>query len=92
MKKEMQKQVTPELEELVEVDEVLELDEEPGTTRPPDSITRPPAQTQGNSAACQPLEHLGQLCRDLQQVRAIEPPPKPVPAPRVHQRPSEGFD
>jgi len=80
------------LEELVEVDEVLELDEEPGTTRPPDPITRPQAQTQSTPAVCQPLAHLGQLCRDLQQVRAIEPPPKPVPAPKVYQRPSEGFE
>ena len=87
-----QKHVTNELEELAEVEEPIELDEEIGTIRPPDPITLPTVQTQGSPTADKPLEQLAQLGRDLAQVKPIEPPPKPAPAPTIHQRPTSGFD
>ena len=87
-----QKHVTNELEELAEVGEPIELDEEIGTIRPPDPITLPTVQTQGSPTTDKPLEQLAQLGRDLAQVKPIEPPPTPTPAPKVHQRPQQGFD
>ena len=87
-----QKHVTHELEELAEVEGPIELDEEIATIRPPDPITLPTVQTQGSPMADKPLEQLAQLGRDLAQVKPIEPPPMPTPAPKVHQRPQQGFD
>ena len=88
----MPENVRPKLEELPEAVEPIELDEEIGTIRPPDKITLPTVQTQGSPTADKPLEHLAQLGRDLAQVKPIEPPPKPAPAPKVYQRPQRGFE
>lgn len=92
METKMCKNVQPELEELIEIEEPLTLDEEIATIRPPDPITLPRVQTQATPAVNQPLEQLGQLCQDLTEVKPIEPPPKPEPAPRVYQRPQRGFE
>ena len=92
METKMSENVSPVSEEFVEVEESIELDEEIAMTRPPDPITLPVVQTQATPAADQPLEQLGRLCQDLTEVKPIEPPPRPEPAPKVYQRPSRGFD
>ena len=92
METKMHDNISPEVEEMVEVEAPVELDEHIGTIRPPDPITVPTVQTRATPAANPPLERLPQLGNKIAQIAPVEPPPKPRPQPKVHQRPSEGFD
>ena len=74
--------------------ELLEITEDMATTtRPPDRVILPVTQEAKAPAIAQPLEVLSQLGDKIRQLRSIEPPPRKPPAqPRVHQRPTRGFD
>lgn len=74
---------------------LIELSEEIATTRPPDKVTLPVATSQKQQKEEQPLDVLPQLAQGISQIHVTEPPPpkpKRRPKPRVHQRPSRGFD
>ena len=73
--------------ELIEVTEDMVV-----TLAPPAKINLPVTVPEKTQTGVQPLEQLTQLGKKISEIHPIEPSPKTTPAPKIHQRPKQGFD